>query len=698
MGKYIFIEDSTTEKKEIGECNGKIVKFLRNMPLVNPRIEINGKNIKNGNNFNISDNYIIKEEDVILIVNEFKGGGLGSVIRRLADPLGFASKTLNYVLGGLLNPEKPSIPTPTEQRKAETEFSINTAQNQARTGQPIPEGFGTFIEFPDLITAQYRRYENNDQFLYMLLCVGVGENTINNVFIEDTNVNSFTTGDFTYRSYKTPSSHTGNDKIKDDWNNEFSDPYFRDIVITAREIQNRKVTVSEPFNLIQINPSGTLTDRLEFDILFPNGLTNNNNTTSVEIRFTYEKSDGTQTVVNETITENTINPIRRTFGYSVAPGYYKAKVERITEDSDSSNIRDEVFIETMKAYLINNDVTGNGFIDYGNITLLAVKIKATQGISERGQVKVKVNATRDNITTIENVMNYIWSSDNGGRQPSSKLDLPDMPEPYNAVIRDRTTVFKTLQSVSTSRRYNFYSVFNAMTSRKDVPQANRTMMFSEVNINQGTLRISLSTPSETDYNGVKVIYSDAETFDKKEKTYPLNSTFPEEIEINGLTDDVFAEKQAQFLYEQARFRNIKYEFDTELDGFIPSLYDRCGLSHPALDMSQSGVIVSFTDNTVTLNETVKENYTNPRIIFRGPNGEPSVHFNVVSINARTITIDISDNPLPSWLYIGDDKQKTMYQIGEGIDYVKDIIVTSIRPKRNNIVSITAWNYNETIYN
>lgn len=840
MAKYIHIKNELKPHlRDIGDCSGKLVDFLKTIDLVNPKIELNGKDLYDNKKFIVNDDYELKEDDSIVILNRVKGGAITFIYQAII------SIAVSYVISKVFGGDKPSVPQLSQRdgTQAQTEFTINTSQNQARNGEPIPECFGNYVRVPDIISAPYRRYDNNKQYLYMLLCIGKGQNTVNDVFIEDTISSSFQDGTIYKRVYKTESEHTGNDKIKNDWNNNIPlnsftltnvisgenigvsilgstptpaiislepnslettyvnfkikitasgsneigmsckgkikfkfeyknngitiktsysssievtnetkyiyqdeeynegqydevyitselesftyctpslscevesyklneniftpDPYFRDIVITSKEIQDFQLTNSTDFNPIQLNPSGTYTDLIEFDITLPNGLYNQNDDSSlsshsVSFRFTYINKDGVVTNINETITDTTRDPIRKTYSYSVSPSWYKTKVQKTSIDSTSTRVQESLYLESMKAYLINNDVTGDGHIKYGDMTLMAVKIKATEGVSSKGQFKVKVNATRDNLTQIKDIMEYIWTSENGGRQNISGISLPSMEDEYNEVVTQRTTVFNALQSVGTSRRYNVFPSFNVITARKDIYQPIRTMVFSEANIVQGSLKITMSGKDDSDFNGIRCVYKDPISFDKLFATYPLDASFPEQVELEGVTDSVFAQEQAEFLYNQGIKRSIRYEFDTELDGFVPSLFDRCGLSHPTISKTQSGTIIGFDaiSGTVQLNETLKEDYTNPKILFRSRTGQPSVLYNVTNISIRTLTLDISTNPLPTDLYTGDDEQKTIYQLGETVEFLDDIFIDEIRPKKNNIVSIKAWNYNDTIY-
>ena len=700
MGKYIFIRNELKpHDRELDDCEGLLIDFLKTLDLVNPMIVLNDEPLEKDGEFIVHDGYILKPNDALVIVNQVKG----------LDPITItfiviaATIAVTYAITTLLAPDKPSIPKRAEQKKGETEFTVNTSQNQARNGEPIPECFGTYVRTPDIISAPYRRYDaSNDQFLYMILGISVGENTINNVFIEDTLTTAFPSGVVDYRLYKNETAHTGNDKIKDDWNLTFTDDKMRDVVITSKEIQDYKLTVATPFNEIQLNPSDTISDLLEWDIVFPSGLYTQNTDSSLAnrsltVRLHYRNSAGTLVTQDQVISGASRDPIRKTFSIAVTPDYYKTKAERITADSTNTRVQDIVFLERMKAYLLNADLSGSEYIRYGDMTLLAIRVKATEGVSGKGQFKVKVNATRDGLSTLKQVMEYVWSADNGGRQDLSGIDLPTMSETYNSVISQRSTVYKTIQSVGTSARYNVFPSFNIITARKDIPQAIRTMMFSEVNMVKGSLKITMSAKDTTDYDGVRCIYRDADSFEDRFETFPLLASFPQDVPLDGITSQVFAAEQAEFLHNQDLFRNVKYQFDTELDGFVPSLFDRVGVSHPVIGKTQSGLLRAFSVNTVTLNETVKETFITPKILFRSRTGEPSVLYDVISISGRVLTIDVSSDPLPTDLYIGDEEQRTMYQLGDTVNFVDEVMITEVKPKRNNIISITGWNYNASIY-
>lgn len=70
-------------------------------------------------------------------------------------------------------------------------YSLQGQGNHARLGQPIPVFYGRHIIYPDLAAMPYTRYENDDQILYQLHCIGQGKYDLESIRIEDTPISSF---------------------------------------------------------------------------------------------------------------------------------------------------------------------------------------------------------------------------------------------------------------------------------------------------------------------------------------------------------------------------------------------------------------------------------------------------------------------------------------------------------------------------
>ena len=75
------------------------------------------------------------------------------------------------------------------------------------------------------------------------------------------------------------------------------------------------------------------------------------------------------------------------------------------------------------------------------------------------------------------------------------------------------------------------------------------------------------------------------------------------------------------------------------------------------------------------------------------NGDVSDLFEFTVTDA--VTIELTDDA-PTWLYDGEDYDKTFFSIGYNSAIVKDYIITNIKPSGNDI-TIQCVNYDESIY-
>jgi len=109
----------------------------------------------------------------------------------VTSAIGISIITAGIIIGGnlLINALlPPSVPGGQAQEtfNSSPTYSLTAQGNQARLLQPIPRLYGRHILFPDFASQPYSSYEGNDQFLYQLFSLGVGEYNVEEIRIEDT--------------------------------------------------------------------------------------------------------------------------------------------------------------------------------------------------------------------------------------------------------------------------------------------------------------------------------------------------------------------------------------------------------------------------------------------------------------------------------------------------------------------------------
>ena len=149
------------------------------------------------------------------------------------------------------------------------------------------------------------------------------------------------------------------------------------------------------------NQSGSLTTKIGIDMMLPRGLYYANNGGTLDSRsltFTVEarKIDDTGaalegedfvTLGTHTITEATNTPLRRTFSYNVDEARYEVRAKRTSDKDNNARSGNDLFWKTLRAYLPEHKV-------YPGVTLLAVKIRATNNIVGQAMRRINVIATR----------------------------------------------------------------------------------------------------------------------------------------------------------------------------------------------------------------------------------------------------------------------------------------------------------------
>ncbi len=149
-------------------------------------ISVNGLEVK-------LENYDVLLADDAVVVLMFHPGiavaALGVVGNFIANML--LSAAISYVVGQIFKPTMPEMQSSLSARnsagQASSVYSLNSQQNEAKVGATIPIIYGRVRTYPALICSPYYRFEDNEEYLYQLMCVGQGKYGVDKMLIGDTN-------------------------------------------------------------------------------------------------------------------------------------------------------------------------------------------------------------------------------------------------------------------------------------------------------------------------------------------------------------------------------------------------------------------------------------------------------------------------------------------------------------------------------
>ncbi len=303
---------------------------------------------------------------------------------------GVVSLAGSALINAVIPSPRPSVPSMNFSAVGSTPapsptYSLSAQGNEARLGQPIPVLYGRHLIYPDLATQPYQEFSGNEQYLFQLHVIGQGEYDLEQVRIEDTPIASFEEVEI---EVVTPGSIV---------------TLFETDVITAPEVAGQELlSVADggawigPFTA---NPVETLAGNLGIDVIFPRGLYYANDGGGLESRSIQWEvqaraiddqgvANGSWTTLgSESYSDATNTAQRQSFKYAVTPGRYEVRMQRLDAKDASSRAGHEIRWGGLRSYL-------QGTPDFGDLTLLAVKMRATDNLSQRSARMINCIVTR----------------------------------------------------------------------------------------------------------------------------------------------------------------------------------------------------------------------------------------------------------------------------------------------------------------
>ena len=580
-------------------------------------------------------------------------------------------------------------------------YSLQAQGNQARLGSPIPVIYGRHLVYPDFANQPYYGYIDDEQYVYQLHCIGQGEYDIEQIRIEDTPISSFE--EISYQIINPGETNT----------------LFRDDVITSAEVAGQELlkdTICGPF---VVNPTESVIDTIEIDMAFQRGCyyANDsggmNNLTiqwQVEARLIDDEDNalGDWFILGtESLTSNNHNAMFRTFSYPVDEGRYEVRATRLDVKNDSARAGHEIRWAAARGFIVSEP-------DYGNVTLLAVKMKATDNLSQRSSRMVNCIVTRkiptwsptggwtENVPTrsIAWAVADILKASYGAGLTDKSIDLNSLylldqtwaerGDTFNAVFDSKLTVYEALSRTCKVGRSVPYIQGGIVRFVRDEPKTVPVALFGPRNIVKNSLSIQYIMPSEDTADSVCIQYFS----DKTWKTSEITGSFEESasdktatVELFGCTDKDQAEREAVYMALANRYRRRIVTFTTELEGLIPSYGDLIAITHDMPHWGSGGEVLSVDDLTLTLSEPVK--FTpgqNHYVVLRTKTGSMAGPY-LVTAGELPNEVILSEEP-DITIETGTDVERTHFAFGTQDKWGTLARVTGIKP-RSDKVEITA---------
>lgn len=604
-------------------------------------------------------------------------------------------------------PKLPSTQQAASLAAASPTYSLQAQGNSARIDGAIPEHFGRMICFPDFAAQPYAEFAGNEQYLYSLLCIGRGSYEVETLKIEDTPIDNY-----------------------DEVVYEFVPPggaitLFPTNVTTSSEVsgQTPDANWTGPFIASGVDEFSNF---LAIDLLASKGLYYANDdgslasmtaTVEVQAQEVNEFGVGVGSWIslssNASISGATTTPQRESFRFQVNAARYQVRLRRVDTAHTETRYGHDLAWIGLRAYMPDSRV-------YGDMTMIAVKMRASNNLSSLASRKINLVCTRK--LPIWNGSS--WSSPTATRSPSWALAYAAKQIGLSDAQIDLAGLL-TLDAICTSRgdsfdaRFdNFLSFWEAagkmlgavrakpfmqggvLRATRDQAVSIPVAMFSQRNIVKGSFSINYLMPTADTADAVDVKYFDSTKwapFTVRAKLSSSTASVPAKIELFGVIGRDQAYREGMYYAAANRYRRRIIKFQTEMEGFIPSFGDLINIQHDMPAWGQSGEVTDWdsASKTLTLSESPTWGTGTHYIGLRKRDGSVNGPYLVTAgTNANQVILAVSPPTTP---YIGLTEERTHYSFGWAETWRQPARVLSVRPMSLTTVEIEAVNEDSNVH-
>lgn len=699
-----------------------------------------------------------------------------------------------------------------------TIYGANVQGNRPRLMGVIPEIAGRHKVFPDFLTMPHRQYIDNEQWIYLMMSIGVGDYDINasEIYIGNTPIANYS-GDMTHTIYGPGVTSNVNDAAQNVFTSgevgsttgtsglelkgnivssgsgfgggshftfvaakiyayayivEGADTWYESVPIFYNvgdiiEITNAgsqngtyKVISKDNYNSITVQevdangdptswtqftsatkitatlaslngggdgefmgpfmacPENELTEKLELDFFFPQGLGKLDDdgdyvSQSVTIRVEY-RAEGAPTYssVEYTFTGSSGDQVGETKTISIATAArMEVRVKRLTEGYDNTRIKDKVEWTALKAHLETPT-------SYDETTTIAIKIKGTNSLSSSAENKFNLIATRklpvytggswEGSQATKDLAPFFAHVVKDCGHTDLQLDLPELDalhtiwntraDEFNGVFDTDSTLFAVLKRVLDPGYAEPTLDYGQIIPIRDEPRTVFEHMYQPQNMLSPGLERTIKFIDADEPDGVEVEYFSNTTW----KPETIMCLLPGDLGLNplkvrafGITDKTRAWRYGMRKRRIKRYRRTQYSFKTEMDALNSRYLSYCALADDIPGYSQNGLVENTNGRAIEVDQPLVWGSGTHYIAIRKPDGKLSgPYIATQGEDDYQVIIDVDLDFVP--LFNGR-QEPPLFMFGEATKWRHEALVTTISPQGTDKVSVKAVNYAPEVY-
>lgn len=492
------------------------------------------------------------------------------------------------------------IPKPIEYEGEDSAFSLRGQRNQAKFGQPVEKHYGQVTHFPSYLSKSYTQFVENDQFFHGLFCIGLGRYTINNVKIEETLIDDFSEAEWEiYQPGQLVTMFPTNVQTS---------PEVGGIQLFGSN-EEEFLDWSGPFTICAADSKAY---RIEIDFAFRQGLYKTKDSglgsLSVSAEWQYRVLNADDTtgpwlpLLTVSKSAKDTSPLRYTAGADVPKGRYQVRGKRLNSKNTSYKYRDDLHWEALRAFCESEQ-------NFGDVTILAVKARATNNLNDSSKNAFNVNVTsklqvydlETDSWSLQETRNPVWAAVDvlrakyGMRLATRFIDLEKLSAMaedldskgvfFDYTFDQRGTVWQALQTIFTRARAVPVASSGRIFAIRDAPLEFPTLGFSQENIIKESFSISSKLPQSTANDGLEVEYIEAETWKKKNVLCLFGSdkgNNPKQVSFAGCTNRQDAWRWGMYQRAVEVLQTDNISFETGLEGGTAVFGDLIAIRHELL--------------------------------------------------------------------------------------------------------------------
>ena len=652
--------------------------------------------------------HVVNDKEVICVSPATEGFVLGALL--IIAVVAFVAFTF------LLELPKP----PDSIDEPDSLYDLRGRRNQSKLGQAIEVGYGNPRNYFSYAANPYTRYIGNDAHGYYLYVVTQGECDMNlsDLLIDDTPLNSYP--EVEAEIYQPFQSVT----------------LFEDNVETSDELADFELYGPGDANYpaggwsqyFILNSAGTVTNKLEIDYGFPSGLYYSGSdleNTSVTFQIQILEVGGItplQTIsVSHTLATNT--PQRFTRTIPVPSGRYQVRFRRITNEDDDGRRQDTVRVIGAKAFLPS-------VANYGDVTLLAVRIRATNSINSQNS-NIVSGFLRRRIRTW-NVNSQSWDAVNYTRSPiwafldalqnvtyghmlydeffdldwfhEQAVRLENEGRYFDWIFDRKTSLFEVLRAICSSMRGVPIVEGSRITIHFLEPESIPVAIFNDDNMVRDSFAYIIDTAKIGENDGVEVEYIDHETWKKQTMVCLVGNDRGlnlEKVSLTGQTDRTLAFRDGLLQRAKRKYEREHIEFITDTEGLLLKFGDPIAVSSEIPLWGTGGEIQSIDGLNVLLDRPIDlTDMESPIFLARRRDGSASGPFALDKglNNTKTRVLQVPA-PLDN-VETFEGEEKPLYLIGDSANsehFYQLCIVENLQPDEEDRVKVEARVYMSRIW-